>query len=165
MSSAMQRQIPADTLQHSLVSHALSWDSSSDPDVFGAPCSYTACIGVPQYLCHRSMALVTMASVFSCGIWKENNTNYEDRNNFCFLWAIRIFCHWTHAAQKLYDALRPGHAHQHNLVAEQNLQGHKHKDLTGATDHLVPNPENRPRFILKMVLYKTTLSEGHDEIK
>lgn len=30
---------------------------------------YTACMGVPQYLCHRSMALVTMASVFSCGIW------------------------------------------------------------------------------------------------
>ena len=26
---------------------------------------YTECMGVPQYLCHRSMALVTMASVFS----------------------------------------------------------------------------------------------------
>ena len=31
---------------------------------------YTECMGVPQYLCHRSMALVTMASVFSWGIWK-----------------------------------------------------------------------------------------------
>lgn len=30
-----------------------------------APRRYTACTGVPQYLCHRSMALVTMASVFS----------------------------------------------------------------------------------------------------
>lgn len=36
-----------------------------------APCCYIACISVPLYLCHKSMALVTMASVFSCGIWKK----------------------------------------------------------------------------------------------
>ncbi len=32
---------------------------------------YTECMGVPQCLCHRSMAFVTMASVFSCGICTE----------------------------------------------------------------------------------------------
>lgn len=31
-------------------------------------CSYTECMGVPQCLCQRSMAFVTIASVFSCGI-------------------------------------------------------------------------------------------------
>lgn len=44
----------------------------------GAPC-YTVCIGVPQYLCHKSMAFVTMASVFSCGILHRNLTTPSGR--------------------------------------------------------------------------------------
>lgn len=113
----------------------------------GAPCGYTACTGVPQYLCHKSMALVTIASVFSCGIWKKEQAE---------LWAFFpwppgmragivyvITARATHIAQKLHHAIWPGDAHQHDLVAEQNLQGHKHQDLTGSTDHLVPHPKKR----------------------
>lgn len=40
---------------------------------------YTACIRVPQYLCHKSMALVTMASVFSCGMLRRNPTTPSGR--------------------------------------------------------------------------------------
>lgn len=70
---------------------------------------------------------------------------------------------FTHAAQKLDHAFRPADAHQHDLVAEQDLQGHEHQDLTGATDHLVPHPEitkgfssfqQYKEFNFKNVLYK-----------
>lgn len=50
---------------------------------------------------------------------------------------------FTHIAQKLDHAFRPADAHQHDLVAEEDLQGNKHQDLTGATDHFVPHPENK----------------------
>lgn len=48
----------------------------------------------------------------------------------------------THVRQEVDHALWPVDAQQHDLIAEQDLQGHKHQDLTGATDHLVPNPED-----------------------
>lgn len=46
----------------------------------------------------------------------------------------------THVGQEVDHALRPVDAQQHDLVAEQDLQSHKHQDLTGAADHLVPDP-------------------------
>lgn len=52
---------------------------------------------------------------------------------------------FTHIAQKPDHAFRPVDAHQHDLVAEQNLQGHEHQDLAGAADHLVPHPKNNQR--------------------
>lgn len=58
-SSVMQRQIPAVNERHSL-----------SVTLHPGEQAHTACIRVPQYLCHKSMALVTMASVFSCGIWE-----------------------------------------------------------------------------------------------
>lgn len=102
---------------------------------------YTACIGVPQYLCHKSMAFVTMASVFSWGIWRRGIKKFNtSASYFCSL-----RCLFTHIAQKLDHAFGPVDAHQHDLVAQQDLQGHKHQDLTGAADHLVPHPENNER--------------------
>lgn len=52
---------------------------------------------------------------------------------------------FTHVAQKRDYAFRPADAHQHYLVAEQDLQGHKHQDLTGATDHFVPHSEKKKK--------------------
>lgn len=49
---------------------------------------------------------------------------------------------FTHITQELDDAFRPVYAHQHDLVVEQNLQSHEHQNLTGATDHFIPNSEN-----------------------
>lgn len=43
--------------------------------------NYTECMGVPQCLCHRSMALVTMASVFSCGICTERPRDQKRFSN------------------------------------------------------------------------------------
>lgn len=43
-------------------------------------------------------------------------------------------------AQEVNHTLWPVDAHQHDLVAEKDLHGDKHQDLTGATDHLVPHP-------------------------
>lgn len=57
---------------------------------------------------------------------------------------------FTHIAQKPDDALRPVDAHQHDLVAEQDLQGDEHQDLTGATDHLVPHPEEHTSSVSLM---------------
>lgn len=79
-SSVMQRQSPVDGECHSVsVKHCESrWISgkkiTSGSRYFPrlAPCCYIAWIRVPEYLCHKSMALVTMASVFSCGIWKRD---------------------------------------------------------------------------------------------
>lgn len=55
----------------------------------------------------------------------------------------RTFVLFTHVAQKSQHAFRPAHAHQHQLVAEKDFQGHKHEDLTGAADHLVPHSEKK----------------------
>lgn len=79
-SSVTQRQSPVDGECRSvLVKHCESrWISgkkiTSGSRYFPclAPCCYIAWIRVPEYLCHKSMALVTMASVFSCGIWKRD---------------------------------------------------------------------------------------------
>lgn len=110
--------------------------------VCGAPCGYTACIGVPQYLCHESIALVTMASVFSCGIWKGNVTvrlHKREGGQECSGVVLPL----AHVAKELGHAFRPADSQQHVVVAQQNLQGHKHQDFTGPTDDLVPHPKNK----------------------
>lgn len=49
----------------------------------------------------------------------------------------------THVAQEPDHAVGPAHAHQHHLVAEEDLQGHEDQDLAGAADHLVPHSEQK----------------------
>lgn len=86
-SSVMQRQSPVDGECRSvLVKHCESrWipgkKITSGSRYFPrlAPCCYIAWIRVPEYLCHKSMALVTMASVFSCGILHKNLTTPSGR--------------------------------------------------------------------------------------
>lgn len=73
------------------------------------------------------------------------DTYYEDKNSAFRFDNNRVVLSFTHIAQKLDHAFRPVDAHQHDLVAEQNLQGHKHQDLTGATDHFVPHPKKNQR--------------------
>lgn len=71
----------------------------------------------------------------------------EDKNN-AFLVAGRehnrssVVLSFTYVAQELDHAVRTVDAQQDDLVAEQDLQGHKHQDLTGAADHLVPHPKH-----------------------
>lgn len=49
----------------------------------------------------------------------------------------------THIAEKSTHTFGTAQAHQHHLVAEEDLQGHEHQDLTGAADHFVPNSEKK----------------------
>lgn len=55
----------------------------------------------------------------------------------------RRFVTFTHIAQKSEHTFRPAHAHQQNLVAEEDFQRHEHEDLTGAADHFVPDSEKK----------------------
>lgn len=48
---------------------------------------------------------------------------------------------FTHIAQELDHTFRSADAHQLDLIAEQNLQGNEHQNLTGTTYHLVPHPK------------------------
>lgn len=61
----------------------------------------------------------------------------------------------THIAQKPDHSFRPVDTHQYDFIAEQNLQGHKHQDLTGAADHLVPHPKNKQRAQLIWAVWRT----------
>lgn len=68
------------------------------------------------------------------------------------------FQSFTHVTQELEHALGSVDAHQHDLVAEQDLQSDKHQDLTGAADHFVPHPkEQHVGFIARIVLKPPTL--------
>lgn len=49
----------------------------------------------------------------------------------------------THVAQEPDHTIGPAGAHQHDLVAEEDLQGHEDEDLTGAADHFVPHSEQK----------------------
>lgn len=53
----------------------------------------------------------------------------------------RTLAPFTDVAQEPDHAFWPAHAYQHDLVAEQDLQGHENEDLTGAADHFVPHSE------------------------
>lgn len=53
------------------------------------------------------------------------------------------FAPLTHIAQKSTHCFRTAQAHQHNLVAEEDFQGHEHENLAGAADHFVPHSEKK----------------------
>ncbi len=49
----------------------------------------------------------------------------------------------AHVRQEVVNSIRVTHSHQHDLIAEQNLHGNKHQDLTGAADDFIPNPADQ----------------------
>ncbi len=62
------------------------------------------------------------------------------------MFAVR--CDWksmfaAHVRQEVVNSFRVTHSHQHALIAEQNLHGNKHQDLTGAADDFIPNPADQ----------------------
>lgn len=56
-----------------------------------------------------------------------------------------VMLSFPHIAEKVDHVVRTVDSHQHNLIAEKDLQSHEHQDLAGAADHLVPNPKNNQR--------------------
>lgn len=115
----------------------------------GSQMSVELCLATQRVLGYRS---ICATSQWLCSRWHLCFLAVSGRGKLLWVFTVMtmhlfvvssksVVLWFTHAAQKLDYTFRPADSHQHYLVAKQDFQGHKHQDLTGATDHLVPHSE------------------------